>query len=88
QFLRDCQTAWGQTLPGWGGSNPDCSSAQGVTCDSTGMISAMRLSSLNLGGSIPDSISNLKKISSLILSRNQLSGSIPAAIGNLANLSY
>ncbi|CAI5499317.1 unnamed protein product, partial [Closterium sp. Naga37s-1] len=88
QFLQDFQTAWGQNLAGWGGSDPDCSSATGVTCDNSGMISAMRLSNLNLRGPIPDSISNLQKISSLDVSNNWINGSIPAKIGDLTNLHF
>ncbi|CAI5463024.1 unnamed protein product [Closterium sp. Yama58-4] len=65
QFLQDCQTAWGQTLPGWGDPNPDCSSAQGITCDSNGMVLVMHLPELNLSGSIPDSISSLRELSLL-----------------------
>ncbi|CAI7774098.1 unnamed protein product [Closterium sp. NIES-54] len=65
QFLRDCQTAWSEALPGWGGAHPDCSSAQGITCDSNGMILKMNLPELSLSGSIPDSISSLRELSLL-----------------------
>ncbi|CAI5981230.1 unnamed protein product [Closterium sp. NIES-64] len=38
RFLQDCQTAWGQTFPGWSGATPECSTANGITCDWSGMI--------------------------------------------------
>ncbi|CAI7926942.1 unnamed protein product, partial [Closterium sp. NIES-54] len=88
QFLQDCQTAWGQTLPGWGSSNPDCSSAKGITCDSSGMVLVMDLPYLNLKGPIPDSISSLRELSIIYLQYNQLTGSIPTTLGVLTNLNH
>ncbi|CAI7775166.1 unnamed protein product [Closterium sp. NIES-53] len=41
QFLQECQVAWGQSIPGWSGANPDCSSATGLMCDPSGMITAL-----------------------------------------------
>ncbi|GJP32362.1 hypothetical protein CLOM_g16958 [Closterium sp. NIES-68] len=88
QFLQDCQTAWNQHFPGWSSDNPDCRTALGISCDSSGMITDINLWSMNLRGSIPDSISNLRKLRFLELSVNQLNGSIPTAIGALTNLSW
>ncbi|CAI5535106.1 unnamed protein product, partial [Closterium sp. Naga37s-1] len=86
QFLQDCQTAWDELLPGWGGAHPDCSSAQGITCDSNGMILEMSLPELSLSGSIPDSISALRELSLLYLIKNWCTATIPTTIGVLTNL--
>ncbi|CAI7752637.1 unnamed protein product [Closterium sp. NIES-53] len=88
QFLKDCQTAWSPVLFGWGGAHPVCSSVEGITCDSSGMVLELNISELNVTGSIPDSISSLRKLSILYLQYNQLTGSIPAAIGTLTNLKH
>ena len=40
----------------------------------------------NLGGAIPESISNMTRLSRLGFSDNQISGNIPTGIGNLVNL--
>ncbi|CAI7901373.1 unnamed protein product, partial [Closterium sp. NIES-54] len=82
QFLQDCLTAWGQTLP----SNPDCSSVEGITCDSSGMVLEMKLPERNLRGPIPGSISSLRELSILYLIKNRFTGSIPNTISILTNL--
>ncbi|CAI5462998.1 unnamed protein product, partial [Closterium sp. Yama58-4] len=87
QFMQDCQTAWNQVLPGWGAANPDCT-AQGITCDSSGMILEMQLDSLSIAGSIPSSISSLPALSKLLIRDNQLSGSIPTTINVLTNMQH
>ncbi|CAI6011927.1 unnamed protein product [Closterium sp. NIES-65] len=38
---KECQAAWGQSISGWSGEIPDCSSATGLTCDPSGMIVIM-----------------------------------------------
>ncbi|GJP35818.1 hypothetical protein CLOM_g20341 [Closterium sp. NIES-68] len=88
QFLADCQTAWRKTLPGWSGPDPNCSRAEGVTCDKSGMIMSLALDGRKLGGRIPASISNLRSLSALSLPRNNLTGPIPASMGSLARLTF
>ncbi|KAE8714316.1 hypothetical protein F3Y22_tig00110198pilonHSYRG00168 [Hibiscus syriacus] len=46
------------------------------------------LDSCNIGGKIPDFISNLTKLESLSLSNNSLSGTVPSWLFNLPNLGY
>ncbi|XVF37075.1 hypothetical protein REPUB_Repub19eG0114300 [Reevesia pubescens] len=48
----------------------------------------LSLASCNLGGKIPDFISNLTKLAFLNLSDNSLSGTIPSWLFNLPNLGY
>ncbi|GJP59547.1 hypothetical protein CLOP_g12538 [Closterium sp. NIES-67] len=67
QFLADCQAAWRLTLFWRSGPRPDCSSILGVTCDESGMIVSLMLLFENLGGPIPQSISNLRNLSMLAL---------------------
>ncbi|GJP86666.1 hypothetical protein CLOP_g16662 [Closterium sp. NIES-67] len=64
-FLEDCQTAWGNTLSGWSGSNPDCSTADRMTCDSNGMIVAIWIWKSDFPGPIPNSVSNLRELQAL-----------------------
>ncbi|CAI7930535.1 unnamed protein product, partial [Closterium sp. NIES-54] len=71
-------SAWGKTFDGWTDANPDCSTTAGVTCDDTGMITKLEIAYTRISGSIPSSISALRKL--------QLSGSIPSTIGLLTGL--
>lgn len=48
----------------------------------------LSLDSCNIGGKIPDFISNLTKLVYLSLSNNSLSGTIPSWLFNLPNLGY
>ncbi|XWS25037.1 hypothetical protein CRYUN_Cryun27aG0036500 [Craigia yunnanensis] len=48
----------------------------------------LSLDSCNLGGKIPDFISNLTQLAFLSLSNNSLSGTIPSWLFNLPNLGY
>ncbi|CAI6002397.1 unnamed protein product, partial [Closterium sp. NIES-64] len=88
QFLQECQAAWGQSISGWSGESPDCSSATGLACDPSGMIVIMQLRNYKLGGQIPNSLSSLKKLIYLDLTSNQLPGSIPATVTALSLLQY
>ncbi|GAB3726663.1 NHL domain-containing protein [Spirosoma lituiforme] len=58
----------------------------GVTCNSSGQVTAINLSGNQLSGSIPASLSALTNLTGLYLYDNQLSGSIPASLSALTNL--
>lgn len=57
----------------------------GVTCGG-GHVTALRLQSNQLSGSIPAELENLNSLTTLWLWSNQLSGSIPTELGNLSSL--
>ncbi|CAI7810140.1 unnamed protein product, partial [Closterium sp. NIES-53] len=87
-FVQECQTAWGQTIAGWSGASPQCTTATGLTCDASGFILSLKLHNYKLAGQIPNSVSNLKMITYLDLASNQLPGSIPATVTALSLLRY
>ncbi len=58
----------------------------GVTTDTEGRVTELRLSRNQLSGSIPPELGGLSKLEYLALTGNQLSGSIPSDLGNLSNL--
>ena len=75
---------------GWTGttgwkSAPDLCNWTGVTCSGSN-VTELILSSKNLTGTIPSTISNLTQLTALILGNNFLAGSIPATIVNLTQL--
>ncbi|GJP81160.1 hypothetical protein CLOP_g11328 [Closterium sp. NIES-67] len=88
QFLQVCQWVWGHTFHGWSATNPNCSTATRIKCDSSGMIVEIDMTSYRLAGSIPAAISSLANLRSLDLGACQLNESIPAEIGSLTNLEY
>lgn len=53
-----------------------------------GYVSRLELASRGLSGSIPDSVSTLKKLEVLAISHNPLTGSIPSSLGNLSELRH
>ena len=59
----------------------------GVTTDSDGRVTALNLSSNQLGGALPAELGDLTNLRALNLGSNQLTGPIPAELGDLANLS-
>ncbi|CAI7758865.1 unnamed protein product [Closterium sp. NIES-53] len=84
--LLDCQAAWGVTFNQWqeGG---DCSQADGLTCDSNGMITSMVLDDMGLSGSLPTSLGSFINLSYLSLWSNSLTGELPSTITALTALS-
>ena len=58
----------------------------GVTTDSDGRVTQLKLDQNYLTGSIPAALGGLTNLSTLSLNSNQLTGPIPAALGNLASL--
>ena len=58
----------------------------GVTTDSAGRVTDLRLDTNELSGTIPDQLGNLTSLETLILVTNELSGTIPDQLGNLTSL--
>ncbi|XP_056690513.1 receptor-like kinase TMK4 [Spinacia oleracea] len=69
--------------PTWSGNNP-CK-WQGVSCDSSGRVTAITLTSRSLTGTIPSEITQLSSLQSLSLQNNQLTGTIPP-LANMTQL--
>ncbi|CAI5955513.1 unnamed protein product, partial [Closterium sp. NIES-65] len=80
------RAAWGVTFNQWqeGG---DCSQADGLTCDSNGMIMSMALDEMGLSGSLPTSLGSFINLSYLSLWSNSLTGELPSTISALTALS-
>ncbi|CAI8618564.1 unnamed protein product [Vicia faba] len=68
--------------PKWSSDTPSCQWT-GITCDSSKRVTEIRLSSLNLAGTLPSDLNSLTQLTVLDLRNNSLSGSFPS----LANLS-
>ncbi|XP_040385076.1 receptor protein-tyrosine kinase CEPR2-like [Oryza brachyantha] len=61
----------------------------GVRCDrSTGAVTELSLSSMNLSGRIPPAIGALAALTRLELDSNSLSGSVPPELGNCTRLRF
>ncbi|CAL5214070.1 unnamed protein product [Lathyrus oleraceus] len=68
--------------PKWSSDTPFCQWT-GITCDSSNRVTQIRLSSLNLAGTLPSDLNSLTQLTTLDLRNNSLTGSFPS----LANLS-
>ena len=60
----------------------------GVTTDSAGRVTKLRLDSNRLSGQIPPELGNLANLTGMYIDENQLSGSIPPELGDLVNLGW
>lgn len=65
-----------------------CASSAALTCDDGGRLVGLSLSSMELTGSIPDTLWELNTLTNLNLSSNALSGPLPATIAKLRGLEY
>ncbi|XP_077239205.1 leucine-rich repeat receptor protein kinase HPCA1-like isoform X2 [Tasmannia lanceolata] len=85
--LRSLKDQLQNTPPSWGKSNDPCDGTwEGVTCNNS-RVTALRLSSMGLKGTLSGDIGNLDKLVSLDLSFNTgLTGPLTPAIGNLKEL--
>ena len=60
----------------------------GVTVDSTGRVTSLRLVDNKLSGRIPPELSDLTELTDLSLSVNDLGGEIPPELGSLTELTF
>ena len=77
--------------PGWNSSRDWKTAAplsqwHGVTTDTRGRVTGLRLLQNNLTGTIPRELGNLTNLVRLYLSDTSLTGTIPPELGNLTNL--
>ena len=94
QCPADCQTllAVKDTLVGSGDARLNWNAElplidwTGVSIDSAGRVTSLRLVGRDLRGSIPPKLSDLSNLRSLDLSGNRLAGGIPPELGSLSNL--
>lgn len=82
-YLNNGGTSW-PDRQGWLDNTAVCSWDR-VTC-AGGHVSILTLSTNNLVGTIPASLSSLSDLITLDLTGNQLSGPIPGSLGSLSNL--
>ncbi|THU64851.1 hypothetical protein C4D60_Mb01t30810 [Musa balbisiana] len=85
--LRSMLNQWENAPPTWGQSDDPCGTPwEGVTCDST-RVTALRLSTMGIKGTLNGDVGQLTQLQSLDLSYNGgLSGQLSASIGNLKQL--
>lgn len=82
--LRGANSSLGWPASAASGVNP-CSWAR-VLCNTGGLVTDLRLTSLNLSGTLPPDVSVLKSLTSLQLTSNLVSGTLPRTIGALTAL--
>ncbi|KAF0892146.1 hypothetical protein E2562_013509 [Oryza meyeriana var. granulata] len=77
---------WQNEPPSWTGSTDPCTSWDGISC-SNRRVTEMRLTSINLQGTLSNAIDQLSSLTYLDLSNNpNLGGPLPPSIGNLKQL--
>jgi Leucine-rich repeat (LRR) protein len=70
---------------GWVASTSHCN-WYGVSCDSSGRVTAVQLSDNNMEGAIPTALSLIQNLQILDLGMNSLSGAIPAELELMSNM--
>ncbi|XP_052170343.1 receptor-like kinase TMK4 [Diospyros lotus] len=76
-------TSLTRTPPSWSANDP-CRWT-GITCDSSGHVTAISLASKSLSGQLPSELTKLYALRDLSLQRNQISGPLPS-LANLPSL--
>ncbi|ONM36907.1 Leucine-rich repeat protein kinase family protein [Zea mays] len=84
--LQALMNNWQNEPPSWTGSTDPCTSWVGISC-SNGRVTEMRLTGMNLQGTLSNTIGQLSALKYLDLSNNQnLGGPLTPNIGNLKQL--
>ncbi|CAI5519304.1 unnamed protein product, partial [Closterium sp. Naga37s-1] len=78
---------WIRNFTGWT-TGEDCATAEGLQCDSNGMIVKMSMEMSSLAGVLPSSIGNLTLLTHLNFFQNNLDSDIPTTFGALTNLQH
>jgi Leucine-rich repeat (LRR) protein len=86
--LNSLKSQWTSAPLSWSSASDPCNGGwDGVTC-SNGRVTSLRLSSVNIQGTLSDSIGQLSQLVYLDVSFNiGLGGPMPASIGSLSELS-
>ncbi|TVU19944.1 hypothetical protein EJB05_36127 [Eragrostis curvula] len=84
--LQSLMSQWKNTPSSWSGNDPCGARWDGIMCNNA-RVTSLRLSSVNLQGTLSNNIGQLSQLVYLDLSFNiGLGGPMPASIGNLAKL--
>ncbi|KAK1271094.1 putative leucine-rich repeat receptor-like protein kinase [Acorus gramineus] len=84
--LRSLMNQWQNTPPSWGKSDDPCGTWEGVQCTNS-KVTALKLSTMGLKGTLSGDLGQLTTLQSLDLSYNtDLGGSLTRNIGNLKQL--
>ncbi|KAK1283908.1 putative leucine-rich repeat receptor-like protein kinase [Acorus calamus] len=84
--LRSLMNQWQNTPPSWGKSDDPCGTWEGVQCTNS-KVTALKLSTMGLKGTLSGDLGQLTQLQSLDLSYNtDLGGSLTRNIGNLKQL--
>lgn len=74
--IADLAGSFTRPPPSWTAGGEACS-FEGISCSSSGRVTAIDLRGLGLAGTLPSSLTSLTKLESLHLSGNALSGAVP-----------
>ncbi|KAH7865530.1 hypothetical protein Vadar_007839 [Vaccinium darrowii] len=86
--LKSLIDVWDTKPPNWVGLDPCGSRWVGIQCTNS-RVTAIKLASMGLTGTLSEDIGSLSELQTLDLSYNKgLTGPIPASIGNLKKLTY
>ncbi|TVU19952.1 hypothetical protein EJB05_36135, partial [Eragrostis curvula] len=83
--LRSLMSQWKNYPSSWSGGDPCGARWDGVMCNNA-RVTSLRLSSINLQGTLSNSIGQLTQLVYLSLNSNKFTGNIPSSLGLLSNL--
>ena len=65
---------------GWGNTKQGLDTWDGITCDSEGNVTHIKLGNNNLQGELPDVFYAFPKLQQVVLNKNQLTGNVPRSL--------